>query len=181
MWTAKAIAPWEDDFRRGRKTFQFIQTNPPKWTILIIFSKWLLRPKFACVTGERIPHYRSSQDFQNLQWGVTPHATNSVFWSLGMIPYLDYQGLPTFQNPTVYLILSFSKSFIFSFRQFNLIFNPEDSTVEMSDNRSRKTFLKKTVTTEVPSRGVYFLNRNIRPWIQAMDKVHLYSLLFLEG
>ena len=44
---------------------------------------------------------------------------------------------------------------LLSFRQFNLIFNPEDSTVEMSDNRSRKTFLKKTVTTEVPLRGVY--------------------------
>ena len=43
-------------------------------------------------------------------------------------------------------------------RQFNLIFNPGDSTVEMSDNRSRKTFLKKTVTTEVRARGVYSLS-----------------------
>jgi len=34
-------------------------------------------------------------------------------------------------------------------RQFYLTFNPEDSTVEMSDNRSKKIFLKKTVTTEV--------------------------------
>ena len=61
------------------------------------------------------------------------------------------------------------------------MFNPEDSTVEMSDNRSRKTFLKKTVTTEVLSRGVYFLNGNIHPWIQVMDKVYLYSLPFREG
>ena len=52
-----------------------------------------------CVTGERTPHYQSSQDFQNLLWGVTPKATSSVFWSHGMIPYLDYPGLPTFQNP----------------------------------------------------------------------------------
>ena len=63
-------------------------------------------------------------------------------------------------------------SHIFQFRQFNLIFNPEHSTVEMTDNRSKKTFLKKTVTTEVQARGVYFLSgniniwRNIHPWVQ---------------
>jgi len=43
-------------------------------------------------------------------------------------------------------------------RQFNLIFNPGDSTVEMSDNRSRKTFLKKTVTTEVKREDLYLGN-----------------------
>jgi len=43
-------------------------------------------------------------------------------------------------------------------RQFNLIFYPGDSTVEMSDNRSRKTFLKKTVTTEVKREDLYLGN-----------------------
>jgi len=43
-------------------------------------------------------------------------------------------------------------------RQFYLTFNPEDSTVEMSDNRSRKTFLKKTVTTEVKREDLYLGN-----------------------
>ena len=144
-------------------------------------ARKLWSPKFAvCVTGERTPHYQSSQDFQNLLWGVTPKATSSVFWSHGMIPYLDYPGLPTFQNPILTWLYPFKCHF--SCRQFNLIFNPEDSTVEMSDNRSRKTFLKKTITTEVLSRGVYFLNRNICRWIQGMCIFIPYDMIpFPEG
>ena len=50
---------------------------------------------------------------------------------------------------SVYQIFSTPEIVYLSSRQFYLTFNPEDSTVEMCDNRSRKTFLKKTVTTEV--------------------------------
>ena len=60
-----------------------------------------------------------------------------------MIHFLDLLGALSLSN------IFTSEIVYLSSRQFYLTFNPEDSTVEMSDNRSRKTFLKKTVTTEV--------------------------------